>query len=125
MKNVLIVFGKPYCAICETVSEELEELKNEYDILNIDILSFFLKEGESNLLGDETRGTIIANFTGHLSNYIIAMFKYNPETKQMAFVDIHKSFNTNDTSNKKLININVLKTEIEKAIYGNWPPPKE
>ncbi|AST09474.1 disulfide oxidoreductase [NY_014 poxvirus] len=124
MKNVLIIFGKSYCGFCENVSEEMEELKTEYDILRIDILSFFLKEGESNLLGDETRGTLIGNFTGYLSDYIVTIFKYNPETKQMAFVDINKAFIT-DTSSKKILNMDVLKSEIEKATYGAWPPKKE
>ncbi|AAB96442.1 Glutaredoxin [Vaccinia virus Ankara] len=124
MKNVLIIFGKPYCSICENVSDAVEELKSEYDILHVDILSFFLKDGDSSMLGDVKRGTLIGNFAAHLSNYIVSIFKYNPQTKQMAFVDINKSLDFTKTD-KSLVNLEILKSEIEKANYGVWPPVTE
>ncbi|USJ88309.1 MPXVgp073 [Monkeypox virus] len=42
----------------------------------------------------------------------------------MAFVDINKSLDFTKTD-KSLVNLEILKSEIEKATYGVWPPVTE
>ncbi|ADT91085.1 glutaredoxin protein [Cotia virus SPAn232] len=127
MKNTtLILFGKPLCGICENISEIMKNLEDEYDILRINLLSFFSKNGQIKEFDVDQGAIFINNYFKYLSDSALALFKYDTKTEKMAYVDISKFFNL-AVIDKSFIKIDELKEVIENSPYGIWPPviPKE
>ncbi|AAK85014.1 putative glutaredoxin [Lumpy skin disease virus] len=122
MKKTLILFGKPLCGVCESISDAIKILEDEYDILRINILSFFSKNGQIKEFEIDEGVAFINNFFKYLSSEAASLFKYNPETGQMAYVNISKFFNL-AVIDKSFIKKDKLKEEIENSPYGVWPPP--
>ncbi|AUI80623.1 glutaredoxin [White-tailed deer poxvirus] len=123
MKKTLILFGKPLCGICESISDAMKALEDEYTILRINILQFFSKTGQIKEYELEQGIVFINNFFNHLSSEASSLFKYDPETGQMAFVNISKFLNL-ALVDKSFVKLESLREEIENAPYGVWPPPK-
>ncbi|QHR82592.1 glutaredoxin protein [Brazilian porcupinepox virus 1] len=124
MKTTLILLGKPLCAICETVSELMKKLENDYDILRVNLLSFFSKNGQIKELGTDKGSIFINNFFKYLTYIPVSVFKYNPETDKIAFVDISNFLNS-ALIDISFVNIDELKKTIEESPYDVWPPTKK
>ncbi|AAF14936.1 m48L [Myxoma virus] len=122
MKKTLILFGKPLCGVCEAISEALQMLENDYDILRINIISFFSKNGQIKEFDTDHGVAFINNFFKYLATDAASLFKYDPESKQMAYVNISQFFNL-AIIDKSFVKKELIEEEIEKAVYGLWPPP--
>ncbi|AAL69789.1 SPV050 putative glutaredoxin-2 protein [Swinepox virus] len=123
MKKTIILFGKPLCGVCETISDVIKKLEDDYNVLRINILSFFSKNGQIKELGINEGIVFINNFFKYLGNEVACMFKYNPETEELAFVDISSFFNL-AIIDKSFIQVDHIRDVIEKAPFGVWPPSK-
>ncbi|ABQ43528.1 glutaredoxin [Tanapox virus] len=123
MKKTLILFGKPFCGMCESISEVMKELEDEYDVLRINILSFFSKTGQIKEFEVDQSVVFINNFFKYLNINFASLFKYDPESGKIGFVNISKFFNL-AMIDKSFVKNDSLKEEIEKAPYCVWPPPK-
>nr|WGO62682.1 glutaredoxin-like protein [Wadden Sea poxvirus] len=124
MKITLILFGKPMCNICEAISEAIKDFETEYNVLRIDTLSFFSKNGQVKDLDIDRSIVLINNFLQYLGQSYAALFKYNPETKKIGYIDISKFFNV-ALIDKSFIKYEDLKDIIDNSPYGVWPPPKK
>ncbi|QDJ95024.1 thioredoxin-like protein [Hypsugopox virus] len=123
MKLTLILFGNKNCTACKTINEVITDLKEEYNIVRISTLSFFSKDGQIKTIGIDKSISFINNFLQHLGSKYAALFKYNPETQEIAYIDLEKYFYT-ALVNKKFIKVEEFKQSIENAPYNVWPPSK-
>ncbi len=120
MKTTLILLGKPLCPICELASNLLTNLENQYDILRVNILSFFSKNGPVGILGMRTYG-LVNGLTTFFGNENVLLLKYDPETEEMGYVPF-KKFIVVGQLNSEYVDYDELRYEIEKSPYGEWPP---
>ncbi|ASK51258.1 Thioredoxin-like protein [Eptesipox virus] len=121
MKPTLILFGSNSCPSCRTINELISELKDDYNIIRINTISFFSKDGQIKSLGIDNSIIFINNFLQHLGNKFAALFKYNPETKELAYVDL-EAYSYTSRIGKEYIKIEDFKKKIDNANYNVWPP---
>ncbi|AWU47098.1 Glutaredoxin-like protein [Sea otter poxvirus] len=123
MTETLILIGKPLCSVCEMASELLKKIEGNYNVLRVNIMSLFSKDGAVSVLGMGIYGLITA-LTEYFGNDYVLLLKYSPERKECAYVPF-KQFIVVAQIDKDAIDYKELSRVIEDSKYGEWPPLKK
>ncbi|ANS71142.1 glutaredoxin-like protein [Pteropox virus] len=118
MTETLILIGKPLCGICELASELLKKIEGNYNVLRINIMSLFSKEGAVRVLGMDVY-SLITELTEYFSTDYVLLLKYSPEKNECAYVPF-KQFIVVAQIDKDAVNYKEMQKVIESASYGDW-----
>ncbi|QRY18911.1 ORF-41 [Teiidae poxvirus 1] len=119
MKGTIILFGKPACQLCKLSIEILsnEKIANNYEVYKVNILSFLRDSKVVEILGMNKFYELVTAIGEKLGNEYVLLFKYDEETKQMAYVPLKKYLVVGQMSYSS-IDFNQLLEEIDSSPYN-------